>query len=98
MNVFKECIHADLRDKAAMFLGIEFESETKPHSKARPSPFITMTVLQLSVLSQYAGLLADAGEREAAVEMLLEVKNQTLTHGCNKNGLSMGRRSVATKF
>ncbi|KAF9953054.1 hypothetical protein BGZ70_000379, partial [Mortierella alpina] len=73
MNVFKECIHADLRDKAAMFMGIEFESETKPHPKTRPSPFITMTVLQLSVLSQYAGLLADAGEREAAVEMLLEV-------------------------
>ncbi|KAF9276959.1 hypothetical protein BGZ68_009637 [Mortierella alpina] len=75
MNVFKECIHGDLRDKAAMLLGIEFESETKPHSKTRTgiSPFITMTVLQLSVLSQFAGLPADAGEREAAVEMLLEV-------------------------
>ncbi|KAF9572376.1 hypothetical protein EC968_009950 [Mortierella alpina] len=73
MNVFKECIHAELRDKAATFLGIEFEGETNPHSKTRLSPFITMTVLQLSVLSQYAGLPADAGEREAAVEMLLEV-------------------------
>ncbi|KAF9950096.1 hypothetical protein BGZ72_008173 [Mortierella alpina] len=73
MNVFKECIHADLRVKAATLLGIEFESETKPHSKTRISPFVTMTVLQLSVLSQYAGLPADAGEREAAVEMLLKV-------------------------
>ncbi|KAF9933535.1 hypothetical protein BGZ67_004225, partial [Mortierella alpina] len=73
MNVFKECIQIELRDKAAMFLGIEFESETRPHSKTRLSPFITMTVLQLSVLSQYAGLPTDAGEREAAVEMLLEV-------------------------
>ncbi|KAG0202419.1 hypothetical protein BGX28_005051 [Mortierella sp. GBA30] len=74
MSVFKDCIRPDLRTKATILLGVEFESSTDLHDTApRMSAFITMTVLQLSVLSQSAGLPADAGEREAAVEMLLEV-------------------------
>jgi hypothetical protein len=83
IKVYKDHFQPDQREQATAMLGVDFSvtgldspssSSTSLSSySSSQSDFMTMTVLQYSILSLFAGQSEDAHQRELVIEMLVKV-------------------------